>query len=344
MTNSSGLLPTATGSFEKTPFVHLLVYMADRQLSGSIVFASPRAAAGEEHAIYFLDGTASKFRTGEAVAHLGRVMFEMGTLPEAALDESLLAISGGQELQGEWLVRRGFIDRAHLMAGLRAQAIRKMAYFMSLASDTVYAFYKDTNLLETWGGPELTPLDPLPTIWSGICARADAPVIDAMLARLGSTSLKLHEHSDASRFGFSPHEQAVVDLIRARASSLPGLIQTQVMPERNIKLIVYTLLITRHLDHGEGTAPPVGVQLLSDTARLRAMTGAVPLARVKLTARRADAAPPTPQTRTCRSPNHSARRAFPSASRSRPSTKSAVTSFARAPRSSTAKTTSPCWE
>ena len=167
-----------------------------------------------------------------------------------------------------------------------------MAYFMSLASDTVYAFYKDTNLLETWGGPELTPLDPLPTIWSGICARADAPVIDAMLARLGSTPLKLHEHSDASRFGFSPHEQAVVDLIRARASSLPALIQTQVMPERNIKLIVYTLLITRHLDHGEGTAPPVGVQLLSDTARLRAMTGAVPLARVKLTARRAEAASP----------------------------------------------------
>src|SRR4051812_1030694 len=189
MTNSSGLLPTATGSFEKTPFVHLLVYMADRQLTGSIVFAGPRAAAGEEHAIYFLDGTASKFRTGEAVAHLGRGMFEMGTLSEAALDESLVALSGGQELQGEGLGRRGFIDRAHLLAGLRAQAIRKMAYFMSLASDTVYAFYKDANLLEPWGGPELTPLDPLPTIWSGICARADAPVIDAMLARLGSTSL-----------------------------------------------------------------------------------------------------------------------------------------------------------
>ena len=47
-----------------------------------------------------------------------------------------------------------------------------MAYFMSLASDTVYASYKDTNLLETWGGPELTPLDPLPAIWS---ASARAP-------------------------------------------------------------------------------------------------------------------------------------------------------------------------
>ena len=117
MTNPSGLLPTATGSFEKTLFVHLLVYMADRQLSGSMCSASPRAAAGEEHAISFPDGTASKFRTGEAVAHFGRVMFEMGTLSEAALDESLLAISGGQELQGEWLVRRGFIDRAHLLAG-----------------------------------------------------------------------------------------------------------------------------------------------------------------------------------------------------------------------------------
>ena len=125
MTDPSGLLPTATGSFEKTPFVHLLVYMADRQLSGSIVFASPRAAAGEEHAIYFLDGTASKFRTGEPVAHLGRVMFEMGTLPEAALDESLLPSRAGKSCKASgWFVAGSSIARTFWPGSVRKPSAR----------------------------------------------------------------------------------------------------------------------------------------------------------------------------------------------------------------------------
>jgi len=84
---------------------------------------------------------------------------------------------------------------------------------------------------------------------------------------------------------------AIVDLVRARPCSLATLVASELLPERTIKLIVYGLLITRHLDHRADTAPPVGVERLTDTAKLRmaaAMSGA-PLARLKLTARRADA-------------------------------------------------------
>jgi len=41
MTQASGQQPTAQGSLERTPLVHLLVYMADRQVSGSLVLADP---------------------------------------------------------------------------------------------------------------------------------------------------------------------------------------------------------------------------------------------------------------------------------------------------------------
>jgi curved DNA-binding protein CbpA len=296
MLMDSGLTPTAEGSLEKTPFVHLLVYVADRMLSGSMVLTEPNRPEGGEHTIYFFQGSASKVRTGEPIAHLGRVLFELGFITEKDLNLSLMELADGGELHGEVLVRRGTIDRSKLMRALAAQLNRKMTYLFTLPSDTAFAFYEGANLLETWGGPEITPLDPLPTIWSAVCAHAEQPIIDATLARLGTTALKLHDQADASRFGFSPLEMAIVDVVRARPCALQTLVATELLPERTIKLIVYGLLITRHLDHRADSAPPVGVERLTDTAKLRmaaAMSG-VPLARLKLTARRADATSDAP--------------------------------------------------
>jgi len=123
----SGLTPTAAGSLEKTPFVHLLVYVADHMLSGSMVLAEPNRAQGQEHTIYFFQGSASKVRTGEPIAHLGRVLFELGFINESELNTSLMALGDGGELHGEALVRQGIIDRSKLMRALAAQLNRKMA-------------------------------------------------------------------------------------------------------------------------------------------------------------------------------------------------------------------------
>jgi hypothetical protein len=296
MTMQSGIAPTAEGSLEKTPFVHLLVYVADRMLSGSLVLAEPNRPPGEDNTVYFFQGSASKVRTAEPIAHLGRVLFELGFLSENDLNASLMALAEGTELHGEHLVRQGLIDRSQLMRALAAQLNRKMASLFTLPSETTFAFYDAANLLEQWGGPEITPLDPLPTIWSAVRSRADEPVIDNTLTRLGNTALKLHDQADAVRFGFTPPEMAIVDLIRARPCSLQMLVASELLPERTIKLIVYALLITRHLDHRADSAPPIGVERLTDTAKLRmqqAMSG-VPLARLKLTSRRADGSPDAP--------------------------------------------------
>jgi curved DNA-binding protein CbpA len=305
MTEAPGQPPTAQGSLERTPFVHLLIYLADRQVTGTLVLGEPNDPPGEEHAIYFHEGTASKFRTGKPIAHLGRVLFELGYLSDQALNDSLAAIAGGGELHGEYLCRTGIIDRAKLLAGLRAQALRKMAYLFGLPNGSVYAFYQDANLLQNWGGPELTPLEPLTSIWSAVRARADEPIVDVTLARLGTTTLKLHDRSDISRFGFSPQELAVTDLIRARPCSLSSLVESGILPQRTTELIVYALLVTRHLDHGADSAPPVYGQRLADAGRLPATTssstGNVPLARVKLASRSAevpnsDRAPSSPRS------------------------------------------------
>lgn len=282
--NVSELSPTAEGSLEKKPFVHLLVYVADRMLTGSMRFIAPSASpASLEHCIFFRDGACSKVRTGEPVVYLGRALVELGLITQATLDTTFKAKNQNGGLHGEILVESGAIDRAGLSLGLRAQMLRKLTYLFAMPPGTAFAFFQDVNLLETWGGPESIPLDPLPLIWSAVANNPLDPMINATLSRLGPMPLKIHADSDVTRFGFAPEEMTVVDHIRANVAPLDRLLAAGVAPEWTIKLMVYTLLITRHLDHGTH-APPIGLQHIPESTRTKAPTPGhgVAVARLKL--------------------------------------------------------------
>jgi len=286
MVSAAERTPTAEGSLEKTPLVHLLVYMADRELTGSIVLVSPHPDGPLENVIYFCDGAPAKIRTAEPIAYLGTVLRELRILTDAALSSSLAAVAETKELHGELLVRTGVIDRAALLTGLRVQAARKMAHIFHVPGETTFSFFENANLLEDWGGPELFPLDPLEQIRLAASARNEERIVDATLARLGATKLKLHEESEVERFRFGPSEQAVVEWIRSHPSPLADIVASRIAPEATIRLVVYTLLVTRHLDHG-AAATPVGIGRPPDSARTNAPVpdGSIPVARVKLVKR-----------------------------------------------------------
>jgi tetratricopeptide (TPR) repeat protein len=255
MVSASGRPATAQGQLEKTPMVHLLVYLADRRLTGSISFFPPCPTGPAEDVIHFLDGAPAKVRTAVPIAHLGEVLVDLGLLTEEARSTSLEAATSAGELHGNYLVRTGMIDRTALFMGLRAQAKRKTAHIFSAPTETKYSFFEGTNLLEDWGGPELSPLDPLDEIWLAASAPCNARLIDATLARLGSTMLKLHPSSPVERFGFGPKELRVVKRIRAAPATLSDVIASQVAPDSTVRLVVYVLLVTRHLDHGSSAGP-----------------------------------------------------------------------------------------
>src|SRR3954464_1517430 len=133
MVDVAGLSPTAEGSLDKKPFVHLLVYVADRMLTGSMRFLSPGSGANPiEHCIFFREGAAAKVRTGETVVYLGRVLVDLGLITQATLDASLKARNEGGGLHGDVLLKSGAIDRAGLTLGLRAQMLRKLAYLFAM--------------------------------------------------------------------------------------------------------------------------------------------------------------------------------------------------------------------
>lgn len=248
--------PTATGSLAKTPFPQLIVYLADRALTGSLVLRALEGDATVEHTVHFDEGAPVKVRTGRPVAYLGDVLVEIGMLDEDGLEASRLSLAASGGLHGELLLRTGRIDRSGLMAGLREQVARKMAYLFTLPKETTYAFFEGTNLLEDFGGPELVPVDPLKLVWNAVCASSDLAGIDELLKRLGKAHLRLRADTDLSRFAFDPAALPVIDQLQG-APRLEELLAGGAAPEHTIKLVVFTLTITRHLDLGPKQAAPL---------------------------------------------------------------------------------------
>ena len=248
--------PTAEGSLQKTPFVHLLIYMLDQRLSGTTVFTLP---SGMAHSVYFHDGTPAKVRTGTMLEPLDRVLVDEGLVDEATLRGTLMEVSKKNILHGRLLVMRGLLDREKVVYALRLQVLRKVTHLFELPGETRYAYYKDDNLLASYGGPELTPTEPLAVIMAGIRLMAGDPLVDATLGKIMGRPLALHIDAEMKRFQLTRDEQSVVDLMRTRRMTIKEIVHANVAQERVVRQTVYALVVTRHLDLGVAAKPPVGL-------------------------------------------------------------------------------------
>ncbi|MGK3996861.1 DnaJ domain-containing protein [Sorangium sp. So ce1024] len=248
--------PTAEGTLARTPLVHLLVYMLDRRLTGTTCFIDPD---GVRHGIFFSDGVPAKIWTGTIIAPLDRVILELGLLDEATLRETLRDITRRRVLHGRLLVARGLLDRETVFGVLRQQLVRKLVALYDLPPGTRYAYYDGQNLLSSYGGPELIGCEPLAVIMAGVRLHADDPLIDATLDRVQNRPLGLHVEAEMKRFQLHRDEAAVVDLLRARRMTIAELVAAGVAQERVVRLTLYALAITRHLDLGAPGRRPVGL-------------------------------------------------------------------------------------
>ncbi|WP_437781860.1 DnaJ domain-containing protein [Sorangium sp. So ce1097] len=248
--------PTAEGTLARTPLVHLLVYMLDRRLTGTTCFIDPD---GVRHGIFFSDGVPAKIWTGTIIAPLDRVILDLGLLDEATLRETLRDITRRRVLHGRLLVARGLLDRETVFGVLRQQLVRKLVALYDLPPGTRYAYYDGQNLLSSYGGPELIGCEPLAVIMAGVRLHADDPLIDATLDRIQSRPLGLHVEAEMKRFQLHRDEAAVVDLLRARRTTIAELVAAGVAQERVVRLTLYALAITRHLDLGAPGRRPVGL-------------------------------------------------------------------------------------
>ena len=194
--------PAAKGDLVKTPLAHLIVFIAERRLNGSLVLHGDDGSAST---VYFVGGAPAKVQTSYPGTHLGRVLLQLGFIDDDVLTRSLAEHQQTGTLHGQILRAMGAIDQAQLVAGLREQMMRRLLkLFEKLGDLTTYAFYADVNLLSDWGGPEVTPIDPYRVMWEGMHLRPNDSSIDPTLARLGSVAVGVSHKADLRRFGFGP--------------------------------------------------------------------------------------------------------------------------------------------
>ena len=255
----------ATGTFEKTPFSHLLLYVADKRLTGTLEIAT---ADRRSAAVYFVEGRPVKARTSEPVVYLGRVLLERGAITEEQLNRSLAELANdkakGRRLHGELLLTMGLLDKPKLQAGLREQLTRKLRYLATLPADTAYAYYEQFDSLAGWGGIDHLPIEPMPLVWSIL--RSDPPEeqMRATLARLDVSTLRIARGADLERFGLTDQERTAVDLVRAKPMRIGELAAVGVLSERAARVLAYSLLATKQVElvrptdaPDRASAPPV---------------------------------------------------------------------------------------
>jgi curved DNA-binding protein CbpA len=161
----------------------------------------------------------------------------------------------GTELLGQRLFARGAIEATALAQGLVEQLQRQIAWLANVPVATAFAYFDGANLLEDWGGEPLV-VDPLTCIWRAVEANAPAQRVSLALASLGDRILRLHADARLARFDFPKRARAVFDVLRAKPQALAELEASGLIERDVLQKLLYTLMLTRHLDTGQA---PLGV-------------------------------------------------------------------------------------
>jgi hypothetical protein len=248
----AGIPPTAQGELAKTPLVHVLVYVLDRELSGSLVVMDPE---GREHCVFFDHGAPSKVRTEHPVAMLGEELIASRALPPAVIDTMVQQAQAHRRLLGEFLIHSGLVTRQAVTDALRAQVTHRLDWLAKLPGEARYEFYRDQNLLASWGG-QITPIEPLSAILSAMRSWNDHERIISNLMRLKDHPIRLHPEACVQGLMLSQEEQQVLSVIRSREVSLLELYGDSLSTDHGISAFLYMLFATRQLQiPGQDRAP-----------------------------------------------------------------------------------------
>jgi hypothetical protein len=241
------------GELRSTPFAHILVYAVDRGLTGALFLEEP---SGARHVVSFASGVPVKVRPGDDYALLGKLLIEAGVITEIALTGALSM----QGLLGDALILSGCADHEAVESVAAEQFFLRMVHLFELPPETKYTYIEGHAELVEWGG-EPSSMDPLALLWAGLREHGNVSVLmDRTLHRLGDTPIRIHSSAVLERFGFTAGELAAILRIKEQPRSLADLTALRAAPPDTLRRLIYTLLITRHLDFGQETFP-VGVVL-----------------------------------------------------------------------------------
>jgi tetratricopeptide (TPR) repeat protein len=240
---------SASGTLEKTPLVHLVLYALQNGLTGTVELWAPD---GRRCGVLFLAGQPTKVYTSEPISFLGAIMHELGYLSSDALakslDELAEAKNRGPTLHGQLLLASGAIDETMLGASLRQQVAQKLRHLAAFPPQSSYAYYDLFDGLRGWGAPMDEGFDPVPMILGMLQANPPKDHLDAALATVGALPIRLGRNANVARLALTPALLAVVERVRDKALRLSDVLAGTGLSAPEGRLLVYLLLVTRQVD------------------------------------------------------------------------------------------------
>jgi tetratricopeptide (TPR) repeat protein len=245
--------PMAEGTFSKTPFSHILVYLYGKKASGSLDVHTAKDAV----TVYFREGMPAKVRSSFKGKGLGQVLLDLGRISQEQLRECQKEMTTAGGYAGEILLRRGFVDAPALVRGLRGQMLLKLVDVFGMV-DAQYEFYEKVNLLVGDGPDEVLPLDPYPILMAGARAHGARMKLDHVLDSLQGRWISVKTADPLRRLKLSAPEQDLCRELLARPKTMDELLQAGRHNRQVIRSVVYVLLITKELEVSD--TPPASGQ------------------------------------------------------------------------------------
>jgi hypothetical protein len=204
--------PSASGSLERTPFSHVLLYILDRALSGSLILTETTRESEPplEHAVYFQDGIPCKVHTGVRVAPLGPLLVAYDVIDQMQLEAEPISQPPVHEatLERE-LIESGLARTDQIAEARNEQLGERLSYLFSLPPATRYAFYNGFDLLEPIWGTIPGVVSPHAVLSRGLREHPETAAIARVLQRVGDHRLAMKPDADLLGFELSEEEAAV---------------------------------------------------------------------------------------------------------------------------------------
>jgi tetratricopeptide (TPR) repeat protein len=268
----------AEGNLAKTPFAHVLLYVRERRLTGTLAVQAPADAPHEldgESLLRLDRGALAQVRLPRVLDPLGFVMRELGLISDEALHESLARLAAGEGLQGDILRALGACDAAAVERGLRTQVRRKALRLFALP-EAPYQYFADVDLLAGFGRERVAE-DVLAVVWHGVRSNPEQRAIEGVLARIGSNHVRLRasEATELRAFEFDRAEEGVLDLLRCEPAPVDQLLRAGCDP-RIARALVYLLVATKQVEIVPPGTPAVRVTGSSSMPPQAAAAGSDP--------------------------------------------------------------------
>jgi tetratricopeptide (TPR) repeat protein len=235
--------PVAQGNFSKTPFAHILVYLLERKMGGTLEIRDNE----NEATIYFREGMPVKVRSSFSGRDFGSVLRMLKLVNDEQIAAAKEEIKEKNGLMGLTLVHQGAINAQTLVKGLQKQTLLKLTDVFSMTSAS-YAFYDKINMLVGFGPDELVPIDTFSLLMAGLRTHGGRYNLRALCSKLEGKWIMTEGIDALRRFQMNPQERDMVEELLDYPRSYDKLVASERHNQQMVTYVLYALMITKLLD------------------------------------------------------------------------------------------------